>query len=319
MVMLEYKKDLKQQSKRNTLSDVDRLIAELELADIVKERRTLQDAVPTTKNEHCEAKKQFAEEKKKPENGKVFGQPINAKIDDVLKQNGIDRAAMFGSTIEGNGSRKLMENCDAIITEMEEYVLGAPTRIAGTDAEIRHVGKAHRDLLTCLDGFFSFLWTKRFHLTPEIVEKGIMFRGRVLAHKRYLGMNMTTKSHLMEDHAVEQQQELNGFGDLGEDFGEQNHQDQAKANRRLGCFRNFAVRKAIKSREEVQIKDEKVQAKILEIKGKRKRGLYKGTEARHAARRQRRLDARQEVLDWPSPEGKMRTLRELHMLQLKEG
>jgi hypothetical protein len=29
-----------------------------------------------------------------------------------------------------------MENCDAIITEMEEYVLGEPTRIAGTDAEI---------------------------------------------------------------------------------------------------------------------------------------------------------------------------------------
>ena len=156
-------------------------------------------------------------------------------------------------------------------------------------------------------------------LTPEIVEKGIMFRDRILAHKRYLGMSVTTKSHLMEDHAVEQQQELNGFGDLGEDFGERNHQDQAKADRRLGCVRNFATREAIKSREEVQVKDEKVQAKILEIKGKRKRGLYEGTEARKAARRQRRLDARQEVLYWPSPEGRMRTLRELRMLQLKEG
>jgi hypothetical protein len=92
----------------------------------------------------------------------------------------------------------------------------------------------------------------------------------------------------MEDPAVEQQQGLNGFGDLGgEDFGEQNHQDQAKANRRLGCVRDVAVREAIKSREEVQVKDEKVQAKILEIKGKHKRGLYEGTEARQAARRQR--------------------------------
>jgi hypothetical protein len=53
-----------------------------------------------------------------------------------------------------------MENCDTIITEMEESVLGAPTRIAGTDAEIRHVGKTHYDLLTCLDGFFSFLRKK---------------------------------------------------------------------------------------------------------------------------------------------------------------
>ena len=139
------------------------------------------------------------------------------------------------------------------------------------------------------------------------------------AHERYLGMSVTTKSHLMEDHAVEQQQELNGFGDLGEDFGERNHQDQAKDDRQLGCVRNFATREAIKSREEVQVKDEKVQAKILEIKGKRKRGVYEGTEARQAARRQRRLDARQEVLDSPSPEGRMRTLRELRiMLQLKE-
>jgi hypothetical protein len=240
-------------------------------------------------------------------------------MDDLLKKNGIDRAAMFGGTIEGNGARKLMENFYAIITEMDEYGLGAPTRIAGTDAEIPHVGKTHRDLLTCLDGFFSFLQEKRFHVTPEIVEKGIMFRDRVLAHERYLGMNMTTKSHLMEDHAVEQQQEINGFGDLGEDFGERNHQDQAKADRRLGCIRNFAAREAIKSREEVQVKDKKVHTKILEMKVKCKRGLYERAEAWKAARRQRQLDARQEVLAWTSPEGRMRTLRELRMLQLEEG
>jgi hypothetical protein len=83
---------------------VDQLTVELELADIIKERSTLQDAVPTTKNEHSEAKKQFAEEKKKPENGKAFGQPVNAKIDDVLKKNGIDQAAMFGGTIKENGA-----------------------------------------------------------------------------------------------------------------------------------------------------------------------------------------------------------------------
>jgi hypothetical protein len=124
-------------------------------------------------------------------------------------------------------------------------------------------------------------------LTLEIVERGIMFCNPILAHERYLGMSRTTKSPLMEDHAVEQQQELNGFGDIGEDFGERKHQDQAKADRRLGCVRNFAVREAIKSREEVQVKEEKVQAKIHEIKGKHKRGLYEGIEVRQTARRQR--------------------------------
>jgi hypothetical protein len=131
-------------------------------------------------------------------------------------------------------------------------------------------------------------------------------------------MSVTTKSHLAEDDSCEQQEDLNGIGDVGEDFGEQNHQDEAKADRRLGCVRNFATRETIKSREEVQTKDEKVQAKIVEINGKRKRGQSEGTQERQAGKRQRRLDARGEVLTLPEPKGVMITLRERHVLMLKE-
>ena len=151
MVTLDYKKDLKQQSKRNTLSDADILILEEELADIVEERSTFQDAVPTTKKEHSEAKKQSAEERKELKNGKGFSQPVNAKVDDNLKKSGIDQATMSGGAIEGNGAQKL-ETCDAIITEIEES-----TRIAGIDTAIQNVGKTHPNLVTCLDGFFSLL------------------------------------------------------------------------------------------------------------------------------------------------------------------
>jgi hypothetical protein len=79
---------------------------------------------------------------------------------------------MFGGTIEGNGARNLMKNWDAIINKMEEHALDAPTRFAGTDDEIRHVGKTHRNLLHLLDRYFSCLRTKQFHLTLEIVAKG---------------------------------------------------------------------------------------------------------------------------------------------------
>jgi hypothetical protein len=89
-------------------------------------------------------------------------------MDEVIKKNGIDRAAMFGGTIGGNGAGKLMENVDATINEMEEHLLNAPTRFAGTDDEIRHVGETHQRLLHALDGYFICLWTKRFHLTLEI-------------------------------------------------------------------------------------------------------------------------------------------------------
>ena len=122
------------------------------------------------------------------------------------------------------------------------------------------------------------------HLTPDILEKGKRFRDHILAHERYLGMSTTTKSHLIEDHDTEQQEEIDGLGDLGKDFGERNHQDQAKADHRLGCVRNFAAREKIKSLEEVQAKDTKVQAKIIDIKVKWQRGHNEGSEARQAAK-----------------------------------
>jgi hypothetical protein len=67
----------------------------------------------------------------------------------------------------------------------------------------------------------------------------------------------------------------------------------------------------------VQIKDEKVQAKIIEIKEKRKKAPSDENEARQAAKKQRRLDARVKVLASPAPEGRMTTLRERHALELK--
>ena len=176
----------------------------------------------------------------------------------------------------------------------------------------------HRNLLTALDGYFACLRTKRFHLTPEILEHGKLYRDRVLLLERYLWMSVTTKSHMTEDHSIEQQENFDGIGDLGEDFGERNHQDESKADRRLGCVRNFAMRETIKSKEEVQIKDEKVQAKIVEIRQKRKKAPSDANEARQAAKKQRRLDARVEVLALPAPDGRMTTLREQRALKLKQ-
>jgi hypothetical protein len=66
------------------------------------------------------------------------------------------------------------------------------------------------------------------------------------------------------------------------------------------------------------MKDEKVQAKIIEMKRKQKRGHAEGTIARQTAKRQRRLDAREEVLASPAPAGRMTTLRERRIIQLKE-
>jgi hypothetical protein len=47
---------------------------------------------------------------------KALGKPINAhKKDEIWKKNGIDQAAIFGGTIEGNGTCKLMDKAHVII------------------------------------------------------------------------------------------------------------------------------------------------------------------------------------------------------------
>jgi hypothetical protein len=95
-----------------------------------------------------------------------------------------------------------------------------------------------------------------FILLPRFRKKTRQFRNRVLILERYLGMSITTKSHLAEDHSCEQQ----------EDFD----------------------------------------------------GQLEGTAACQTARRQRRLDARDDVLTSPAPEGRMITLRNRRVLKLRE-
>jgi hypothetical protein len=130
-------------------------------------------------------------------------------------------------------------------------------------------------------------------LTPKILENTKQYRDRFLALERYLGTSITTKSHLAGYHSVEQHEDLKGVGDLGKDFGEQKHQDEAKAD----VPHIFPTRETIKSKEEVQTKDQNVQANIIQFKTKRKRGpYYEGTEARKAAKKQQRLEAQGEIL-----------------------
>ncbi len=105
----------------------------------------------------------------------------------------------------------------------------------------RHVGMMHEHLLISLDVYFSALRTKQLHVTPKILEEAKLYRNQVLSLEQYLGMSVTTKSHIAEDHSVQQQEDLDGIGDLGKDFGKRNHQYEAKADRRLGCAQYLAL------------------------------------------------------------------------------
>ena len=108
---------------------------------------------------------------------------------------------------------------------------------------------------------------------------------------------------------------------MAEDAGERNHQDEAKADRRLGAIRDFARKETFKSKDEVRKKNPIVEAKIEEMMEKTKRQATGDADEQQAVKHQKQLDNRQAALNAPAPEGKMKTMRERRakeMMKLNE-
>jgi hypothetical protein len=134
-------------------------------------------------------------------------------------------------------------------------------RVAGTNEEIANMCEKHRQLFICWDGYFSGLRTKHFHLTDAIAKKTKEFLVRSVLLERHLGMSITPKTHLMDDHSIQKLIATRGFADLGEDADERkHHQDEEKADRGLGAIRDYALKEAFKSKDKVNRKNPKVEA-----------------------------------------------------------
>jgi hypothetical protein len=202
------------------------------------------------------------------------------------------------------------------IDDIEEQVLGME-RVAGTKEEIEDMCEKHCQLFTCWDGYFSGLRTKRYHLTDEIANKTKEFLVQSVLLERHLGMSITPKTHVMEDHSITKLVATHRFADLGKDAGERNHQDEAKAKRRLGAIRDYAKKEAFKSKDEVRKKNPKVKGKIAELKIKNKQKSNGEVEGREAAKRQKRIETREAALACPAPYGTMKTLREIRKETMK--
>jgi hypothetical protein len=189
--------------------------------------------------------------------------------------------------------------------------------LIGTEDEIQAVSEQHQQLLLCLDGFFSGLRTKRYHLTGKIRTKMILYRNQSLAIMRFLSMSVTPKDHCIDDHAVQLMVQHDGIGDLGEAQGEQNHQLESKEDLHLGSVRSFARREAFKSKQDGKKHDPGVKEKITKMY--EKNAKWKNAEetaARCAEKRQKRMSAREEALLFPALEGVMETLRSMHKNKL---
>ena len=72
-------------------------------------------------------------------------------------------------------------------------------------------------------------------------------------------MSITTKGHINEEHACEQQEEHDGVGDMEESFGWRDHQKETRADARHGGAGVFFTRERNKGKDEALSNDLKVQ------------------------------------------------------------
>jgi hypothetical protein len=263
----EYKKECRGCRLRTARGEA-RLIIETDLEEVLEEKQALQNEVNRCKVEKEEGEKESKIEKAKPQNGKEFGQPVQAFVDEVMKGHGIDRGAHFGGKLEGISCCKLMGVAVDLVNRIEEHVLVLPLeqRVVGMDDDIREVIAQHRELLLNLDGLMSALRMVRFHVTPQLIIKTDLYLQRVLELWRHLEMSVTPKLHCLEDYTIYFFRKYCGFCDLGEDLGELAHQLEARSDKRLAVVRDFAKREKLKSKQEVMNSQlQQVQAKQEEI------------------------------------------------------
>ena len=101
-----------------------------------------------------------------------------------------------------------------------------------------------------------------------------------------------------------------GFGDLTEDEGERNHQQEAKVDLLLGAVRDFAKKENLKSKKEAQRKAAPVTCKMYVVFDKNKRGpTLNDTDESRRAKKQKHIDEQQEALNCPAPVGEFRQLQ----------
>ena len=140
-----------------------------------------------------------------------------------------------------------------------------------SDEDIGELFGVYARLLGHLEAFFSILHKKRFNLNDSNVDKAMLHCDKIENLWRYLKMNVTPKFHLLFVHLLIFLEQVQGFGDLGEDAYEWAYQEWARNDSRVGLVVNISGRERTKSQFEAIKKSAKVKEMMSELKQKSKR------------------------------------------------
>jgi hypothetical protein len=250
---------------------------EKEQSIVKKKIELLNNLIDENKKETVIVKKGFLEEGKKDRNSKAQGQPVKAAVEGVFMANGVSKAVYFGGELQGKAVRRMMESRAVIITSIKDLILELPDeQKLIKEARVFVMLDVYERLLGHLDGLFSLCRVRRFHVTAEQIELAGKHCIQVLALWRALGMSVTIKLHIIEDHLMDYLIAMKGFGDLTEDEGERAHQIGKQDEYRS----KSAVDQAAKANSHAQ----------WESMGKREEVIRRKDEVHQALKRKRVID-----------------------------
>ena len=115
-----------------------------------------------------------------------------------------------------------------------------------SNGEIGYLFGVYARLLGHLEVFFSILCKKRFHFNDSYVDKAMLHRDAIENLWRYLNMSVTPNLHLLFVRLLRFMEQVQVFGDPGEDAGERAHQEEARNESRVGAVVNLAKKEHTK-------------------------------------------------------------------------
>jgi hypothetical protein len=247
------------------------------------------------------AKDAFAVEAALPENSKAAGQPLRAKIEDLLKEKfGFDKGVYFGGDFQGPECRRLMTFRKEIFQCLKEFLSTQQDQLIVEQDKVLQTMAAYERLLGHLDAVFATCRVKRYHLQNCSLLALRAHIQQACSLWRLLGLSVTPKMHCVEDHLADIVELFGGVGDLGEDEGERGHQTGHRNEMRSKALRDADKKAKSHARLECMSQNPEVrqcQAKVqMESKRQRKRGGLSLGEANAKAAKLARVEARNQLL-----------------------
>ena len=232
--------------------------------------------------------------------------------------------------MQGTAVKQLMENAKSLFADLTAFLDGVAEDHGVNDFFREQIATRLEIYANCLHQFDSYFSKLRatekdseFQI-EEIIQKTHMFRDAALKLWRQLGLSVTPKLHMLEDHCIDYMETYGFLGEFDEEFVECAHQTGVKNNMRTkGSARNIKKKYADISHHEHSAMHPVIARIKEEVHEGRKRNFKQPRDANNLQSRKRkkaREENREQSLADASlyDETELKSAAEINMLNIQD-